>query len=85
MFPWGEKNKNLVVNAFWDDKAHVWVATSNDIPGLVTEAATPTDLTEKLKFIVPELLDANSLHKLKALSELPIMLVYQQKLRLRST
>ncbi len=42
-------------------------------------------VTEKLKFMVPELLEANSLHKLKALSELPMMLAYQQKLKLRST
>jgi len=26
------------VSAFWDDEAAVWVATSEDIPGLATEA-----------------------------------------------
>ena len=37
----------------------VWVAESEDIPGLVTEAATQTQLIEKLKTMVPELLILN--------------------------
>jgi len=49
----------LVVNAIWDDEAKVWVATSNDVPGLVTEASTQAELVKKLKVMVPELLDAN--------------------------
>jgi hypothetical protein len=28
------------VEAFWDEEAHVWVASSDDVPGLVTEADT---------------------------------------------
>ncbi|GAB4337211.1 MAG: hypothetical protein OHK0047_26800 [Leptolyngbyaceae cyanobacterium] len=28
------------VSAFWDEAAAVWVATSEDIPGLATEADT---------------------------------------------
>ena len=28
----------LLVTAEWDDEAKVWVATSEDVPGLVTEA-----------------------------------------------
>jgi hypothetical protein len=49
----------LVVNATWDDEAKVWVATSQDVPGLATEAASQQDLVKKLKVLVPELLDAN--------------------------
>jgi predicted RNase H-like HicB family nuclease len=49
----------LIVHAMWDDEAKVWVATSKDVPGLVTEAATQDDLVKKLKVLVPELLDAN--------------------------
>ncbi|OQW89654.1 MAG: hypothetical protein BWK78_07450 [Thiotrichaceae bacterium IS1] len=30
----------LQINAIWDDEAKVWVATSEDILGLVTEAET---------------------------------------------
>ncbi len=51
--------KPFFVRAEWDEEASVWVATSDDVPGLVTEAATMEGLIEKLKIIVPELLEAN--------------------------
>lgn len=54
-----KRSRELVVNAVWDDEAKVWVATSDDVPGLVTEAPTQRDLVKKLKVLVPELLDAN--------------------------
>lgn len=49
--------KNYTVEATWDDAARVWVATSDDIPGLATEAETVEALTAKLKVIIPELLE----------------------------
>jgi predicted RNase H-like HicB family nuclease len=52
-------DKPLVVNAFWDDEARVWVASSDDVPGLATEAESMNALVEKLKVMIPELLDAN--------------------------
>ncbi len=54
-----KKSKPLIVNATWDDEAKVWVATSNDVSGLVTEAENMDALVKKLKVIIPELLDAN--------------------------
>jgi uncharacterized protein DUF1902 len=51
--------EHLVVHAIWDDEAKVWVATSDDIPGLVTEAPSWDKLIPKLKVMIPELLDAN--------------------------
>jgi len=48
-----------VVNAFWDDEARVWVAESENVPGLVTEAPTKHELLEKLRTMIPELLEAN--------------------------
>lgn len=47
------------IHAFRDDEAGVWVATSNDVPGLVAEADTVEDLLKKLRVLIPELLDAN--------------------------
>jgi hypothetical protein len=47
------------VEAFWDAEAKVWVASSENIPGLVTEADNLELLTTKLKNIVPELLLLN--------------------------
>jgi predicted RNase H-like HicB family nuclease len=49
------------VEAVWDPEAAVWVATSDDIPGLATEADTIEALTQRLRVIIPELLTANGL------------------------
>lgn len=51
--------KILFIRAEWDDEAHVWVATSDDVPGLATEAETLEALSAKLETMVPELLEAN--------------------------
>ena len=53
--------KPLFVRAEWDEEANVWVATSDDVPGLATEEATLEALIEKLKIMVPELLKANGI------------------------
>ena len=50
---------DYTIEAIWDDEAHVWVATSDDIPGLATEAETVEALTTKLKIIIPELLECS--------------------------
>lgn len=47
------------VTAFWDPEASVWVAESEDVPGLVTEADAVEHLVAKLRVMVPELLLAN--------------------------
>jgi predicted RNase H-like HicB family nuclease len=49
------------IQAFWDQEAEVWVAESQDILGLVTEAETLDQLTHKLKQVIPNLLIANHL------------------------
>jgi predicted RNase H-like HicB family nuclease len=53
------KTKPYFIRAEWDDEARVWVATSDDVPGLATEADTMEGLVVKLKIMVPELLEAN--------------------------
>jgi predicted RNase H-like HicB family nuclease len=47
------------VTAAWDPEARVWVAESPGVPGLVAEADTVEDLTEKLEHLIPELLEVN--------------------------
>jgi predicted RNase H-like HicB family nuclease len=49
------------VVAEWDEDARVWVAWSEDVPGLATGADTFEDLVEKLKIVIPELLVENGL------------------------
>jgi hypothetical protein len=52
--------KRYVVEAFWDDEARVWVATSDDVPGLTTEAPTLDALVARVNAVAPELLDDNA-------------------------
>lgn len=47
------------VQTFWDPEAEVWVATSDDIIGLATEAEDMNMLRERLRAIIPELLREN--------------------------
>jgi predicted RNase H-like HicB family nuclease len=49
------------VKAEWDAEASVWVASSDDVPGLATGADTLEELIEKLKIVIPELLEENGL------------------------
>lgn len=51
--------KPYFVRAEWDEEARVWVATSDDVAGLATEGETLEGLIEKLKVIIPDLLEAN--------------------------
>jgi predicted RNase H-like HicB family nuclease len=53
-------SKAYEVSARWDSEARVWVAESEDVPGLVAEADSPNALVEKLRILIPELLQANS-------------------------
>jgi predicted RNase H-like HicB family nuclease len=47
------------VKAEWDAEAGVWVAESDDVPGLATGADTFEELIAKLKLVIPELLEEN--------------------------
>ncbi|MCU1334609.1 MAG: hypothetical protein JWO19_190 [Bryobacterales bacterium] len=47
------------VLAQWDREAGVWVAESEDVPGLVAEADSPNVLVQKLRTLIPELLELN--------------------------
>lgn len=49
------------LQATWDAEASVWVAESEDVAGLVTEAETLEALLAKLRVLIPELLEANGL------------------------
>ncbi|MBE9045000.1 DUF1902 domain-containing protein [Pleurocapsales cyanobacterium LEGE 10410] len=53
--------KPIIVEAIWDVDARVWVASSEDVPGLATEAENIEVLTAKLRNMIPELLILNNL------------------------
>ena len=49
------------IKFIWDDEAAVWVATSQDVPGLVLESGSLDALIEKVSVAVPELIELNGL------------------------
>ena len=53
---------SIVINADWDPEAEVWVATSDDILGLVTEADTLETLRSKIGPIMEDLIELNKLN-----------------------
>jgi predicted RNase H-like HicB family nuclease len=50
-------SRTYQVDAHWDPEAGVWVAESDDIPGLVAEAESMKSLVEKVRALVPELFE----------------------------
>lgn len=72
----------IIVRAFWDQEAKVWVAESKDVPGLATEAPTMEELIRKLKVMVPELLSLNLKEKFSE-NEVPIEIISQRVETLR--
>jgi hypothetical protein len=48
-----------VITRAWDAEASVWIATSEDVPGLALESASLDALMERIKIAVPELLALN--------------------------
>jgi predicted RNase H-like HicB family nuclease len=41
----------------WDEEARVWIAESNDIPGLILESGSLDALIERVRYAAPELLE----------------------------
>jgi predicted RNase H-like HicB family nuclease len=66
------------VHCAWDAKAKVWVATSDDVPGLATGADTLDDLVQKLKVVIPELLEANGLLPADESGDIPFAIIAER-------
>lgn len=52
-----------IVHLTWDNDAGVWIAESDDIPGLVLESVSFDTLIERVRGAVPELLELNNTDK----------------------
>lgn len=50
---------DYTVNISWDNDAEVWIATSEDILGLIMESDSYEMLIERLRKSIPELLELN--------------------------
>lgn len=70
----------IKIKAEWDDEASVWIATSQDMDGLAIEADTIDTLIERLKIVIPELMEAN--HKEPFIDDFPFMLEQVRRLDL---
>jgi predicted RNase H-like HicB family nuclease len=49
--------RHAFVRAAWDDDAKVWYVEESDISGLATEADTLEALMQRIRDIIPDLLD----------------------------
>lgn len=52
---------DYTIRFMWDAEAAVWIATSEDVPGLVLESGSFDALVEKVRHAIPELLELNAL------------------------
>jgi predicted RNase H-like HicB family nuclease len=70
--------QTYTVHCAWDAEAAVWVATSDDVPGLATGADTLDSLVEKLKVVIPELLEANGLLSTGGSGDIPFAIIAER-------
>ena len=63
--------ETLVFEVLWDDEAKVWYTSETPIQGVLAEAPTLDELSEKLSVIIPEVLEIRNENYGK--SKLPIM------------
>lgn len=66
----------LTIQMTWDPDACVWIAESEDVPGLVLESGSFDALLERVRFAVPELLSLDH-------AGMPLMLNFQSERRER--
>ena len=64
----GRNHMEYNVTIRWDNEAAVWIATSEDIPGLVLESGSFDALIERVKTAAPELLALNNQPALTAVN-----------------
>ncbi len=50
-------SRAITIEARWDGEAGVWIATSDDVPGLVVEADTWPAMIEEVRLVLPDLLE----------------------------
>jgi hypothetical protein len=56
-------NTEYAVKLYWDEESSTWVATSEDIPGLVLGSGSVDLLMERVRFAAPEMMEMNNIDK----------------------
>lgn len=76
------KEYKINVACIWDADAKVWVAQSDDLPGLVTEAPSIPELIQRIMDVAPELIEDNLIgHKITEEYLINLVPTYQQTVR----
>lgn len=52
-------SRDIAIQARWDGEANVWIATSNEVRGLVVEADTWASMIDEVRLVLPELLEVS--------------------------
>ncbi|MBR2518262.1 MAG: DUF1902 domain-containing protein [Selenomonadaceae bacterium] len=55
--------KGYNIQLTWDDEAKVWIATSDDIPGLILENESADKLIRRVMISAPEIIELNDVEK----------------------
>ena len=74
----GVADRTYTVHCAWDAEAAVRVATSADVPGLAAGADTLDDLVQKLKVVIPELLEADGLLSVDEPGDIPFAMIAER-------
>jgi predicted RNase H-like HicB family nuclease len=61
---------SIIVKAEWDIEASVWVAESDDVPGLAAQSSTLEALRPKVLAMISDLIEMNKMEI--QLSEIPV-------------
>ena len=75
-------NRTYLVRAKWDNEAQVWVADSDDIPGVAAEAESREKLQDKLAVLIPEMIELNNV-EVDQTEPLEIVIHYHREDRIR--
>jgi predicted RNase H-like HicB family nuclease len=80
-------NHTYEVRAQWDEEAKVWIAESDDVPGLVAEADDIAVLIAKLRVLIPELLEENGVlpHANGQAVDFRLVANYEERISSRAT
>lgn len=73
-------HQTIIVRALWDAEASVWVATSDDVPGLVAEAETWEAMRATVLIRIGELLALNG--SSSRLPEIPVHILTEHTERI---
>lgn len=71
-------NMTIMIRAFFDEEAKVWVATSNDIDGLAIEANTVEELLDRVPGALADLVELNGVGEKYDMPDIPYHVMAEQ-------